>query len=183
MENRDDPAQVLLTCENCQAQNDPLQKFCSECGFPEGGTGDEKRSFRLTVGSHRRLLTDAHKKVRTAKNIIYVLAGIFIVVGLIRGFVQDNFADMILNVVLSVVFLILAAWCEQNPFGAILTAFIIYVTVYIANGFVNPATLFQGLILKILFIAAFVKGIRSAQEAQVYMKELEKRKAAPSLEH
>ena len=41
------------------------------------------------------------------------------------------------------------------------------------------ATIFSGIILKIFIITALVKGIRSAQEAQKYLSELEKLKAAP----
>ena len=45
--------------------------------------------------------------------------------------------------------------------------------------FVEPATLFQGIILKIVFIGAFIKGIQSALEAKKFLTELEKFKAVP----
>ncbi|HKZ36239.1 MAG TPA: hypothetical protein VJ184_01220 [Chryseolinea sp.] len=37
----------------------------------------------------------------------------------------------------------------------------------------------SGIIIKIFFVAALVKGIRSARESQEYLKELGKFKAAP----
>lgn len=180
MENPHDQTLESVVCENCKASNDWQKKFCSQCSFPIGGNEDEQRSFRLIVSSRKRLLDDAKNKIKSAKTIIYVLAGIFVVFGLITGFAQDDYYTMVVNLVLSLVFLILAAWSEKNPFGAILTAFIIYVTVHITNAFADPATIAQGIIIKIFFIAAFVKGIRSAQEAQAYLKELEKFKAAPA---
>jgi cell division protein FtsW (lipid II flippase) len=179
MENSQDQIIVPQTCENCQANHENQQKFCSQCSFPIGGNEDEKRSFRLTVSSRKRLFSDAQDKIKSAKTIIYVLAALFVVFGLIAGFAQDDFSTMVVNIVLSLVFLILAAWSKKNPFGAILTAFIIYITLHVTNAFIDPATIPQGIILKIFFIAAFVKGIRSAQEAQGYLNELEKFKAAP----
>jgi len=78
-----------------------------------------------------------------------------------------------------VVYLILAAWCNKNPFGAILTAFVLYISLMVLNAFLDPVTLFHGIIIKIFFIGAFIRGTRSAQEAQTLMTELEKLKAAP----
>lgn len=110
---------------------------------------------------------------------MFVLAGIFLIVGLIMGFSSDDFASMVTNIFLSIVFLILAAWCTHNPFGATLTALIIYGTIVVVNVFVDPTTIASGIILKIIIISALVKGIRSAQEAQKHLRELEKLKAAP----
>jgi len=173
------PDASLSACENCQTLNSTQQKFCTQCSFPIGGTDEERQIFRSTITSRKWLLNEAESRVRSAKTIIYVLAGIFILFGLYRGFGQDSFPDMVVNIVLAIVFLIFAAWAEKNPFGAILTAFILYLTVQVVNAFVEPSTIFSGIILKVIFIGAFIKGIRSAQEAKEYMKELDKVKAVP----
>lgn len=167
-----------VPCENCQSLNSSSQKFCSQCSFPIGGTDEEKQIFRSTVRSRKWLLNEAEKKIKTAKTIIFILAGLFVIVGLIAGFGLDSFPDMVANIVLALVFLILAAWAEKNPFGAILTALILYLTLVVINLFIDPASLFSGIILKIIFIGAFVKGIRSAQDAQEYLKALEKTKSS-----
>lgn len=175
----EEPSATVTTCENCNATHDFSKKFCSQCSFPIGGTEDEKRSFRLLISSRKRLLSDANDKIKSAKTAIYVLAGLFFLFGLVAGFANDDFATMIVNLFLCVIFLVLAAWSSNNPFGAILTAFIIYATVHIVNGFIDPATIIQGVIIKALVIVAFVKGIQSAHEAQGYLKELEKLKSVP----
>lgn len=168
-----------LVCENCAAEVNAHQKFCSQCSFPANGSEDEKRSFRLLVSSRKRFLKDANEKIKSGKIIIYALAGLYFVFGLFFGFANDDIATMIVYLVCTVIYLILAAWSSNNPFGAILTALIIYVTIHVLSAFVDPATIFSGIILKIVFISAFVKGIRSAQEAQKYLAELEKLKAVP----
>ncbi len=77
------PIADVITCENCNATHTSDKKFCSECSFPIQGTEDEKTSFRLTVGSRRRLLMDAEAKIKSAKTMIYVAAGVFFFSGLV----------------------------------------------------------------------------------------------------
>lgn len=172
-------AATSINCENCKAISDSTKKFCPQCSFPIGGTEDEKRSFRLMVSSRKRLLEDANDKIKSAKYIIIGLSCFILLQGLFQGFFRDDFATMIANLCISLVYLILAAWCNKNPFGAILVAFIIYATIILINAFFDPATLVNGIILKVVFIVAFVKGIQSAKEANRYLAELEKFKAIP----
>lgn len=167
------------TCEHCHAYHDAGRKYCSQCSFPIDGTEDEKRSFRLTVSSRKRFLDDARDKIKSARIVIQVLAGLFFLIGLFMGFAMDDFASMIANLCLCVIYLMLAAWCNQNALGAILTAFIIYITLMVVNVIIDPATLFQGVIIKFFVIAGLVKGIRSAQEAKGFLKELQNLKAVP----
>lgn len=170
---------TFTVCEHCNAINGPVNKYCSQCSFPMRGSEEEKASFYLTVSSRKRFLGDAMSKIKSAKNVILGLAALFFIFGLVMGFVMDDFATMIVNIVLCVVYLVLAAWCNQNPFGAILTAFIIYLTLIVANMLIDPATLFHGIIIKVVIIAWLAKGIRSAHEAKGYLRELENLKAVP----
>lgn len=162
----------LIRCDNCQTENNVATKFCPQCSFPLGGTDDERKNFRLSVSIKKQLLSDAQKKINSAKNTIWIIAGLTFLVGLLAGFGADDFVLMIINFILTLVYLIMAAWANKNPFSAILTAFIIYITMNVVSAFVDPSTLASGLIIKIFIIAGFIKGIRSAQEAQGYMKEL-----------
>jgi hypothetical protein len=170
-------APPVTSCGNCNFQNPSSQKFCSQCSFPIGGTEEEVRNFRLIVSSRKRLLSDAEDKIRSAKNIIYFLAGAFFVFGLITWFTSKDLAMLVIHLLMCILYLIFAAWSNKNPFAAILTAFIIYITLQVINAFADPVTIFSGIILKVIFIGALIKGIHSALEAQRYMKELQKFKA------
>ncbi len=174
------PVPDVITCENCSATHASDKKFCSDCSFPMQGTEAEKTSFRLTLGSRKRLLKDAEEKIKSARTMIYVAAGLFFVSGLITYAVSDDVGTLLVNFVICLLYLILAAWSSRNAFGAILTAFTIYITVQVVNAFVDPATILSGIILKVILIAAFVKGIRSAIDARNLMRELEKFKAVPN---
>jgi hypothetical protein len=132
------------------------------------------------VSSRKRFLDAARDKIKSSKRVMFFLAACFLILGLVIGFSMDDFATMISNLVLSLIYLILAAWCEKNPFGATLTALILYATLILVGTVLEPSSLASGIILKIIVISALVKGIRSAQEAQKYLAELEKLKAVPA---
>lgn len=167
-------------CENCSANVPTNQKFCAQCSFPANGSESEKQSFRLHVSSRKRFLSDAQDKIKSSRYMMFGLAALFLIVGLIAGLAGDDMETMIINIFCCIVYLILAAWCSKNPFGATLTALIIYATLVTVSAFVDPTSLVRGILLKIIIVMALVKGIRSAQEAQKYLAELEKLKAAPS---
>jgi len=165
-----------LVCGNCQNAVSIALKFCSSCSYPVAGTETEKSTFRSDMGIRRRMLKQAEEKVKTAKIIIYVLAGITFITAMVNGFVNDDFVTMIVNLSLSLLYLILAAWSDRNSFGAILTAFLIYITIIVMNFFFEPSSLFGGIWMKAFMIIAFIKGIRSAKEAQDLFAELKKTK-------
>lgn len=171
---------ITIPCENCSGPTQAGQPFCPSCGFPQNGSEDQKNRFRDSVRIKKVLVAETQKETRTAKTIIFIFAGLYFCVALFHGFGNDDFPTMIVELFVCLLFLILGAWSNKNPFGAILTAFIIYLTFQIVEAFFDPTSLFKGIILKIFVIGAFVKGIRSAMEAQKYLKELEKMKAAPA---
>src|SRR5688572_878230 len=116
-----------VTCGHCKAENAPGKKFCTQCRFPIAGTDEEKGRFNSDIAKNKILLKDAEERIRSAKNIIYVLAGFSLLLGLIL-FSQDDTASLVVYGLISILYLGLAAWCSENPFSAILTAFIVYIT-------------------------------------------------------
>lgn len=172
----DSPTETLV-CENCQAVTLVTQKFCSQCSFPIGGTKNEQIAFRSNIAVRTRLLKESERHVNICKKLLYLLAGINIVLGLLAGFGADNFPSMISSICVALLFLILTAWADRNPFGAILTAFIVYLTLNVVNTIDNPTLLFRGIPSKIICVIAFVGGIRSARQVTVQRAALEKLKA------
>lgn len=112
--------------------------------------------------------------------MIYVAAGLFFVSGLITFSATDDYATLLVNLVICVIYLILAVWSSRNPFAAILTALLIYLTIQLINVMTIPGSLFSGIIIKIVIIAAFVKGIRAALEARGLLAELQKLGGIPN---
>lgn len=172
-----------IKCENCFKMVAGDKKFCPTCSFPVGGSDDDRLRFRANLANHQAMIKKAEEKVGTARTMIYVLAGIFFLAGIYQWMANDNFELMIINLIVCLLYLVFASWSNSNPFGAILTAFLVYITVHVINAFENPASIGSGIILKVLSITLFVKGIQSAMEARNSMKELEKYKPGTRGEH
>jgi hypothetical protein len=66
----------------------------------------------------------------------------------------------------------LAFLSKKKPFAALLTALILYVTVIILGAFVQPTSLFSGIVIKVLVIAYLVKGTKGAYEAEDLKRKL-----------
>lgn len=71
-----------------------------------------------------------------------------------------------LNLFLATVMLGLWIWSKRALLPAIITALGIYVTVTVANALYDPTTIAQGLIMKIVIVAALVKGVQSTLAAR-----------------
>jgi hypothetical protein len=69
---------------------------------------------------------------------------------------------LIMNLVLAAIMALLAWWGRRAPLAAVLIATATYAVVIVANAIQDPATLPQGLIVKIIIIAFLVKGIKAA---------------------
>jgi hypothetical protein len=169
----------MVCCEHCKAENAPDKKFCTQCRFPIGGNVEERDRFQSDIQKNQILLKDTQDEIQSAKNMILLLAGFSMLLGIILYFAQDDVASFVVYAVICVLYLGLAAWCSSNPFGAILTAFIVYLTLQLLFAIADPVTIVSGIIWKIMFIGAFIKGIRSASAARTFMKELEKFKVEP----
>ncbi len=71
-----------------------------------------------------------------------------------------------INLFLALVMLGLWIWSKRATLPAIITALGIYVAVIIASALYDPATLAQGIVLKVLVIAALAKGVQSTLAAR-----------------
>jgi hypothetical protein len=78
-----------------------------------------------------------------------------------RGMVTMQLA---INIGLAAMFFGLWVWAKRNVLGACVTALLLFITVFAINAAVDPKTLGQGVIVKVLFVAALVKAISAAQQ-------------------
>jgi hypothetical protein len=75
---------------------------------------------------------------------------------------SETRAVFITNYVLALVMLGLWWWSRRSPMPAMVSALCVFLVVIAANAIVDPATLYHGIIIKILFIAVLIAGIRAA---------------------
>lgn len=76
--------------------------------------------------------------------------------------VWESWSLLITNLVLAACMGVLAFWSRRAPLAAVLVAAASYVAVNVLNAILDPATIGQGIYMKIIIIVFLVRGIRSA---------------------
>jgi len=69
---------------------------------------------------------------------------------------------LIVNLILASIMLGLSIWARRSPLPAVLIATATYAAVLVIGAITDPATLGQGVIVKIIIIAFLIKGIKAA---------------------
>lgn len=74
------------------------------------------------------------------------------------------------NYFLAAVMFVLYWWARRTPFPAMVTALCVYLTVIVLNAIIEPLTLAQGIVIKIIFIGAIIAGIKASLAARSVSK-------------
>jgi len=109
------------------------------------------------------------KKIKSAQNTIFIVAGVQLIFGLIVAFTGPEEVQNIqigVAVVISAIFFGLGLWCKKKPFTAIIIALTVYSLLLISDAIYDPATIVKGAIVKAFIIIYLAKGIGAAKTAQ-----------------
>lgn len=143
------------------------EKYCHHCGFPQRGEETEQRRFisqkRINAVSKKY----NEKTVNNAKWYLYAIAAISLISGAIMG---DSTAFLILGF-FAAVFVGLAIWSVYNPFAALLTGLLIYLSLWLMDIIVDPTYIFKGIIIKLIIVIGLIKGIRDARNNERLSKD------------
>ena len=111
------------------------------------------------------------KHIRNARILLFVMAGLSLLL-LVNAAPFNTIARIIAGgiiVVFAGVFAALAFWTKKRPYTAILCALIFYVFLIVSAAFLDPTTIFQGWVLKIIIIILLILGLRNGRESQNMM--------------
>jgi hypothetical protein len=118
------------------------------------------------------------KHIRNARIMLFVLAGLFLLsLAALLPF-DDNPVKMVMAAVIvlfAAAYVALAFWTKKKPYTAILTALILFISLEVLSFLLQPASIFQGWILKIIVILLLILGLRNAKESQRMMEAFGKK--------
>ncbi len=169
------------TCFYCNSKGlTPENKFCPNCRFPQGGTELEMKNFYIGTAKKKFMIRDSMKKVNRAKYILFALAGLNFLVSLYYLFYTFENAVLAFGIQLFValVYLGLGLWCIKKPLLGIIVGLSFYLFIIALMAVIDPMTIIQGILWKVLIVMAFIYGIQSVKEAEKMEAELEKLKVA-----
>jgi hypothetical protein len=178
-----------LRCPGCKAGIQLLDEYCTSCGHALG-TPDRflnRRSVQSATTAIRVLAVlfaifgvviyfatrgttlEALDNLAQFEDqeILEPIDGVTYTAGELRAQVLwEHRGVLVVNLILAALMLVLAWWSKRQPLAAILIATAIFVVVQILGAIVDPKTIVQGIIVKIIIIVVLVRGIKGALEAR-----------------
>ncbi|MDP4266278.1 MAG: hypothetical protein Q8880_02440 [Bacteroidota bacterium] len=156
--------------------------FCPNCGFPQRGTQTEMRNFIWNIRNKKLLLKEQKKAINKGRNILFILAGLNLLFGIVLIVTGKINISVILGIMISaVIYFGLGIWSMKNPFPAILTGFFIYIVLSVIGAINDPKSILNGIIIKAFIIFAFIYAYLGVKDAEKLEKELESIKKAKDL--
>jgi hypothetical protein len=161
---------VSSNCSNCSNEITFGDIFCTQCGFPENGSEEEKSLFLNKKGQAGIDLQQLKKKVKSAKNTLIAISVMSVIGGIVFGIKAESYLVLGIMLVVAGIFFGLSVYCKKKPLPALLTGTLLYLTLLILDAFADPTTIYQGIIVKAIILVFLFKGISSANEAKNLMK-------------
>jgi uncharacterized membrane protein len=173
-----------IRCGDCGAKAKPYDRFCGKCGkkMPTAEHYAAQRNVKHATGAIKILavlfivfgflmyfVTKGQADATLAQIAAADPAATYDIQGrtytveeLRAALVWEPRSVLLVNLVLAAIMGGLAVWGATAPLPAVLVATATYAVVLVANAIVDPATIGQGIIVKIIIIAFLVKGIKAA---------------------
>jgi hypothetical protein len=157
-----------MSCRSCQFLNNETAAYCSECGYPFNAIPEDRDRFIQQRDYSKYLLTELNQKIKKVQNMLFILAGLFGLVGIFMFFSNEEnpVAFLIVYFIIGGIYTGLGFYTKKQPLAAIVSAFCLYLLLLILDAIEDPLTIFKGIIFKIIIIGTFIKGLKAANEAQ-----------------
>lgn len=177
---------VQLTCVQCKASLQPYDKFCESCGAPSPPPEAQQAHQNVMVATQTiRTLAilfviagflmaglQYAQAQQALDNVAHLDAaapwpnlveGRQVTVGELRQMIEREPVEvLLLNLLLSAVMTGLYFWSKRAPLPAILLAAGTYLAIQVVSAIVDPATIAQGIVLKIIFVMLLYRGVQAA---------------------
>jgi hypothetical protein len=116
------------------------------------------------------------RKYLIAVGILMFVMDLLIMYALQKDQITDEFRRLalIIDSVILAAFISLGLYVHKKPRFCLITGLILFWAIQLLNAYYNPKALTQGIIMKVLFTMALVKGLQSASKATVLRKDLER---------
>jgi hypothetical protein len=132
--------------------------------------------------NNAEMRAEISKELKTARwyliavGILMFAMDLLIMYVLQKDQVTDEFRRLalIIDSVILAAFISLGLYVHKKPRFCLVTGLILFWAIQLLNAYDNPKALTQGIIMKVLFTMALVKGLQSASKATVLRKDLEK---------
>ncbi len=174
-----------LRCPSCQSPIQLLDEYCPRCGHALGTPSRfmHQHSVQGATTAIRILAAlyaifgvimyfvnagDTNAALENLRQfaddeVLAPIDGVTYTAGELRKLVLwEHRGMLVVNLILCALMLVLAWWSKRKPLPAILVAAAVFAAVQVMNAVIDPTTLVQGIVIKIIIVAVLVKGIKGA---------------------
>lgn len=156
-----------LKCYCCKSIYHSDDKFCGSCGYPIQGTPEEQKQFSINYTSQKYEKDIVKDQIRNARIVLFVIAAFTLIYTIIAYFQDSDKVIFTINLILTLIYIGLGFWAKKKAFAAIFTGGLIYISIILLSAVIEPMTIFQGILFKIIFIIALTRAAYGAYKYKV----------------
>jgi hypothetical protein len=135
----------MLICPKCRTSNHGTAAFCEACGK------SLQAELEADDAIEDMLLKEARKGVWALGIVAVLQAGAALLYGP-ENWVLWSIAGL---------FVALAVWAMRAPLIASIVGLSVFVLLHVGDAFVDPSTIYKGILMKIIVIAVLVGAVRN----------------------
>jgi len=159
-------------CPACKKEHIEQLDICNNCSFPFNGTEKEKAIHIGRFINKKGVLTDSSDSIKKSQLILFAIAGfnaLFLIAGLFNGNLLP--IDIILNTIVTLTFLLCGFFIYKKPVLLTVIPLILIIGINILNYFIEPSSIFRGIIIKLIIIGSLIYSIYLIKSAENFKKE------------
>jgi hypothetical protein len=160
-----------IFCPNCYSEFEIQPEKC-ECGYPFKGNEMDIYKFMSTRIKKEEILQEGINSAAYSRNILFLIGGINLLSSLIFALSAEDNTYYLLTMIYSAILIGLGFYSYKEPFFSLLLGFLVMILIYTLIGFIDPAKVLSGLILKIVFVCGFIYGLVKIKQSENIKKEL-----------
>ncbi|MEM9685444.1 MAG: hypothetical protein AAF934_00800 [Bacteroidota bacterium] len=164
----------LINCPTCKTGYETQPDKCNKCRYPFSGTAKEKSHFVAHQIMKKEKISDTKNSIKNTRTILFAIAGFNIVIPFFK-FSNAQYGGLMIamSVCIGLIFLIFGFTAKKKPFISILIPLILLILFYVLDAIIEPTTLFQGIVWKIVFVGSMIYSLVSIVESEKIKKESE----------
>jgi len=163
----------MNTCPACKKENPEIAIFCETCNYPFEGTEKEKAIHIGQFVTKKGVTVDSEIHINRSRSILLIIAVInaFAIVMGLSDSEAYSMVDIVFNIVITAVFILCAVTIKKNPFIKILIPFLLLLFINLLNFIVDPNTIAQGIVLKVIYIGSLGYSLYLVKSAENFRKK------------
>lgn len=159
-------------CPACKNTSDNDHKICIKCQFPFEGTEKEKSIHIGRFIGDKGIIFDAEDALVKSRNLLFIAAGLYAlpVVINISALLTDLFV-LGFNILVIITFVISGVFLKKSPLTFLILPLALLLAIYTINFLIDPNTLLQGILFKLLIISSLVYSIYNFTASEKFKKK------------